>query len=93
MPRCKELSSVSGCARSESQEGWGGIQALILSLLAGTGSGQGQRAGHWPPAHSLAQEVGAPCQNPRLGAGAERAFQETSVSRGETPMAGSHSSF
>lgn len=64
MPRWKELSSVSGCVRSESQEGWGGIQALLLSLLAGAASGPGQRAGHWPPAHSLAREVGAPCQNP-----------------------------
>lgn len=79
MPRWKELLSVWGCVRSESQEGWGGIQALILSLLAGTGSGQGQRAGLWPPAHSLAREVGAPCQKPGLGMGTERTFQETSV--------------
>lgn len=49
-----------------------------------------ERAGHWPPAHSLAREVGAPCQNPGLGAGAEKTLWETSVSRGETPTAGSH---
>lgn len=81
MPSWKELSSVSGC------EGWGGIQALILSLLAGTGSGQGQRAGHSP---FLGTRGGSTLPESRAGSGAGRTFRETSVSRGETPMAGSH---
>lgn len=81
LPSWKELSSVSGC------EGWGGIQALILSLLAGAGSGQGQRAGHSP---FLGTRGGSTLPESRAGSGADRTFRETSVSRGETPMAGSH---